>query len=92
MGHRLTKDGLSSDPAKVKAVIDMSRPDSRKAVGCFLGCLQCLSRFLPQLAEIAAPLRLLTKTVSHIYLAKANKNKHSVTEDYDHQSTSFNIL
>ena len=61
MGHRLTKDGLSPDPAKVKAISDMPKPDNKKAVERFLGCLQYLSRFLPQLAEVAAPLRLLTE-------------------------------
>ena len=61
MGHRLSKDGLSPDPDKVKAISDMPRPDYKKAVEHFLGCLQCLSRFLPQLAEVAAPLRLLTE-------------------------------
>ena len=61
MGHRLTKHGLSPDPTKVKAISDMPRPDSKKAVERFLGCLQYLSRFLPQLAEIAAPLRVLTE-------------------------------
>ena len=38
----------------------MPRPDSKKAVERFLGCLQYLSRFL-HLAEVAAPLRLLTE-------------------------------
>jgi len=61
MGHCLTRDGLRPDPAKVKAISDMPRPDSKKAVERFLGCLQYLSRFLPQLAEVAAPIRLLTE-------------------------------
>ena len=61
MGHRLTRDGLGPDPAKIKAMKDMPRPDNKKAVERFLGCLQYLSRFLPQLAEVAAPLRLLTE-------------------------------
>jgi len=39
----------------------MPRPDSKKAVERFLGCLQYLSRFLPQLVEVAAPLRALTE-------------------------------
>ena len=60
-GHRLTKDGLSIDPTKVKAITEMSRPDSKKAIQRFLGCLQYLPRFLPQLAEVAAPLQLLTE-------------------------------
>ena len=56
MGHRLTKDGLCTDPTKVKVITDMPRPDSKKAVERFLGCLQYSSRFLPQLAEVAVPL------------------------------------
>ena len=59
MGYRSSKDGLSPNSDKVKAISDMPRPDCKKAVGHFLGCLQYLSRFLQQLAEVAAPLRLL---------------------------------
>ena len=55
MGQHLTKEGLNPDPIKVKAILDMPTPDSKKAVECFLGCLQYLSHFLPQLAAIAAP-------------------------------------
>ena len=61
MGHKLTREDLRPDPAKIKAIRDMPRPDSKKAVERFLGCLQYLSHFLPQLAEEAAPLRLLTE-------------------------------
>jgi len=61
MGHCLTKDGLSADPLKIKAIQDMPRPDSKKAVERFLDCLQYLSHFLPQLAQVAAPLRQLTE-------------------------------
>ena len=61
MGHRLTKEGLSPDTLKIKAIQEMPRPDSKKAVERFLGCLQYLSRFLPQLAQVAAPLRQLTE-------------------------------
>ena len=39
----------------------MPRPDNKKAVEWFLGCMQYLSRFLPQLSEVAAPLRVLTE-------------------------------
>ena len=39
----------------------MPRPENKKAVERFLGCLQYLSRFLPRLAEVAAPLRVLTE-------------------------------
>ena len=61
MGHHLTRDGLRPDPAKVRAIKDVPRPDNKKAVERFLGCMQYLSRFLPHLSEVAAPLRVLTE-------------------------------
>ena len=59
MGHHLTKEGLSPDTLKIKVIQEMPRPDSKKAVERFLGCLQYLSCFLPQLAQVAAPLHQL---------------------------------
>ena len=59
MRHHLTKEGLSPDTLKIKAIQVMPRKDSKNAVERFLGCLQYLSRFLPQLAQEAAPLRQL---------------------------------
>ena len=32
MGHRLSKDGLSPDPMKTKAIQEMPRPENKKAV------------------------------------------------------------
>ena len=64
MGHKLTREGFCPDPAKVKAIIDMPKPDNKRAVEHFLGCLQYLSRFMPQLATVAAPLRLLTEQLA----------------------------
>ena len=61
MGHRLSKHGLSPDPAKVRAIVNMPTPDNKKAVVRFLGCLQYLSHFLPQLSDVATPLRQLTE-------------------------------
>ena len=61
MGHRLTKEGLSPDTSKVKAIQEMPQPDSKKSVERFLGCLQYLAHFLPQLAQVAAPLCQLTE-------------------------------
>jgi len=61
MGRCLTKEGLIPDPSKVKAILDMLTPDNKKAVECFLGCLQYLSHSLPQFTEVATPLQQLTK-------------------------------
>ena len=59
MGHRLTAQGVC--PAKVKAIMDMPRPEDKKGVERLLGCITYLSRFLPKLAEVVGPLRKLTE-------------------------------
>ena len=61
MGHRLTAKGVQPDPAKVKAIVEMPSPQSKKAVERFLGYVTYHSRFLPQLAEMVQPIRQLTE-------------------------------
>jgi len=53
---------LVQTPQNSKQNKGMPRPDNKKAVECFLGCLLF---FFPWLAEVAAPLRLLTEQSSH---------------------------
>ena len=57
VGHLLTQDGLRTDPAKVKAVQDMQRPEDKQGVKRFLGFVTYLSKFIPRLSEIDSPLR-----------------------------------
>jgi len=61
MGHRLTANGVSPDPAKVKAIVEMPKLEDRKGVERLLGCITYLARFLPTLAEIVGPLRPQTE-------------------------------
>ena len=46
---------------KIKAVIDMPKPQDKKGVERLLGTVQYLSHFLPKLSDVAKPLRQLTE-------------------------------
>ena len=61
MGHRLTAQGITPDPNKVNAIVNMPRPVHKKGVERLLGFVTYLSRFLPKLSEVVSPLRLLTE-------------------------------
>lgn len=61
MGHLITEAGLKPDPAKIKAVRDMQNPSDAARVQRFLGFVNYLSKFLPNLSEMCEPLRSLTK-------------------------------
>ena len=61
MGHILSDQGLKADPARVQAITDMPVPTSVPELKRFLGMVGYISRFLPNLSEVLAPLRQLTQ-------------------------------
>ena len=60
IGHRLTKEGLKPDPAKVKAILSMKKPDDVAAVQRLMGMVKYLSKLLIDLPQICEPIRRLT--------------------------------
>lgn len=60
VGHIFTKEGLKADPAKTVAITAMPVPQDIPAMQRFLGMVNYLGKFIPNLSEIAAPLRQLT--------------------------------
>ena len=56
-GHRITKDGVKADEAKVQAIRDMPNPVDVAGVRRLCGMTQYMSRFLPDLE----PIRALTR-------------------------------
>ena len=59
MGHLLTADGLITDPNKVHAIKDMPTPTDVKSLKRFLGMVNYVSKFLPNLSSVSEPLRRL---------------------------------
>ena len=60
MGHLLTDQGVKPDPLKVEAITNMPRPNDAKGVLRLLGSVNYLSKFLPNLSAVVAPIRKLT--------------------------------
>ena len=60
-GNILSADGLAPDTSKIEAITSMAAPTSLKELQTFLGMANYLSRFAPNLADVAAPLRELCK-------------------------------
>lgn len=61
MGHLFTADGLQADPGKVEAINKMPRPTDKQAVDRLLGMANYLHKFVPNMSQLTAPLRDLTK-------------------------------
>ena len=60
LGHRITKDGLKADPAKIEAMQCMPAPTDVTGVQRLNGMVNYLSRFLPRLSQVMEPIRRLT--------------------------------
>ena len=50
VGHVLSKDGLKPDPEKIRAVKEMKPPENAKELKTFLGFIQYLGKFMPNMA------------------------------------------
>ncbi|KAA0714109.1 Retrovirus-related Pol polyprotein from transposon opus [Triplophysa tibetana] len=59
IGHVLTAEGLKPDEEKVRAVVQLPPPEDKQALQRFLGMLQYLAKFIPNLSEVSAPVRQL---------------------------------
>ena len=61
LGHVIGREGVKTDPGKVKAVEEWPVPSNIKQVQGFLGLCSYYQRFVAKFAEIARPLHRLTE-------------------------------
>ena len=61
LGHVFSKNGIAPDPKKVDSIVNMPQPEDVTAVQRFLGMVNYLAKYIPDLSNIAAPLRDLTR-------------------------------
>ena len=57
VGHRLTGEGLKPTDERVKAIKSLPRPTNLQELQTVLGMISYVSKFIPNMSEINAPLR-----------------------------------
>ncbi|KAL7304666.1 hypothetical protein TKK_0002912 [Trichogramma kaykai] len=62
MGHIINQSGLNVDPDKVKLIYEMQEPKTQKELLRFLGTINYVGKFIPNLSQITANLRQLTRS------------------------------
>ena len=62
LGHVIDKSGIHADPNKTTAIINMCPPTSVSELRQFLGMINQLGKFTPNLAQLTQPLRELLST------------------------------
>ena len=65
LGHLINGKGISADPEKVRAIIEMSSPSSIQEVRRFLGMCNHLRKFSSELADKTKPMRDLLSEKTH---------------------------
>lgn len=60
-GHVFSKEGVSPDPKKIKAIHEASPPTTPGEVRSLLGMASYCARFVPDFSTVTEPLRELTK-------------------------------
>ena len=61
LGHVVSSDGVTADPAKIEAIVNWPRPTSVKEVRGFLGLCSYYRRMILNFAKFARPLNVLTE-------------------------------
>ena len=59
LGHVIDKNGISADPQKTSAILEIKKPNSRSELRRFMGMANQFSKFSPHIAEVSKPLREL---------------------------------
>ncbi|GBM62057.1 Transposon Tf2-9 polyprotein, partial [Araneus ventricosus] len=59
--HTLSSDGIAVDKTKLEPILSMSKPEDRQSLHQYLVMVNYLSKFLPNLSTLIAPLRELIK-------------------------------
>ena len=61
IGHIFTKKGIKIDNKKIQAIVEMKKPSNVKSLESFLGMITYVSRYIPNVSHLTAPLRQLIK-------------------------------
>ncbi|CAB4018481.1 Hypothetical predicted protein [Paramuricea clavata] len=70
LGHIMSADGVKPDPRKIEAITKMPVPTSPAELQRFLGMVNYLGKFIPNLSDETAPLRALLKKGTEFLMQK----------------------
>ena len=56
-GEVISRDGVQPDPQKIKVLMDMPAPKNKKELQAFLGIINYLGKFSPDIADVCDPLQ-----------------------------------
>ncbi|GBM96338.1 Transposon Ty3-G Gag-Pol polyprotein [Araneus ventricosus] len=88
-GHALSSDSIAVDKSKLEPILSMSKPEDWQRLHRYLGIINYLSKFLPNLSLLIAPLRELIKN-NTVWLW--NPSHHKILDRVKEQITKSPVL
>ena len=73
VGHKLTGEGIKPTEQRIEAITNMRDPENHSELETILGMLSYVSKFIPCLSELNAPLRDLKKQEEWVWDDKAKE-------------------
>src|SRR5216684_2017266 len=77
LGHIVSKDGISIDPERVKAIEQIPMPHNKKGMKSFMGTINFVRRFVPDFAQTVKPLQQMVKQNAKFKRTEIEKNSFS---------------
>lgn len=74
LGHVICRDGIQTDPEKIRAVQEYTSPTTVKEVRRFIGFASWYRRFVPEFSKIVVPLTHLTKKNTKFHWGEEQDN------------------
>ena len=72
LGHVVSKEGVSTDPEKIKAVTEWPQTTTVTEVRSFLGFVSYYRRFIPNFSKVSKPLKMLLQNLEGTPSQKKN--------------------
>src|SRR6218665_2090844 len=73
MGHVLSRHGIGPAADKVKAVAETREPENASEVKSFLGLVNFVARYIPDMSTVSEPLRQLIKKDTHFVFGQKER-------------------
>ena len=82
MGHLVSADGIRIDPERVKAIMKISLPRSKKDVQSFIGKINFLRWFIPNFVETIKQITTMLKKDQEVkWTTKEKKSFKNIKMD-----------
>lgn len=87
----MSKEGTTIDPERIHAIIELSLPKHKKGLQSFIGRINFVRRFIPNIANLLKPLTtMLKKDVPFSWTNEGKKNFELIKEALSSTPTLVN--